>query len=62
MDKSVIAQRLELLRSNAIRIAREREKLPKALFWSLLNSEFEVLRHQKDKQREKRKKWLTGGE
>ncbi len=62
MDKSVIAQRLELLRSNAIRIAREREKLPKALFWSLLNSEFEVLRHQKDKQREKRKKWLMGGE
>jgi hypothetical protein len=50
-SRKLLADRLKQLRSSSLRAARDREKLPQSLFWSLFRQEIAKLKKQKQKNR-----------
>jgi hypothetical protein len=47
-EKSAIAREIETLQETVLRFARERERLPQPLFWSLFNSKIKDIKRNKE--------------
>lgn len=47
-EKSVIAREIEHLQSTVLRFAKDRERLPQPLFWSLFNSRIKDIKREKE--------------
>ena len=47
-EKSVIAREIEHLQSTVLRFAKNRERLPQPLFWSLFNSRIRDIKREKE--------------
>jgi hypothetical protein len=50
-EKSQIAREIEDLQSTVLRFARERERLPQPLFWSLFNARLRDIKKNKELER-----------
>jgi hypothetical protein len=50
-EKSQIAREIEDLQSTVMRFARERERLPQPLFWSLFNARLRDIKKNKELER-----------
>jgi TATA-binding protein-associated factor Taf7 len=50
-EKSTVAREIENLQSTVLRYARERERLPQPLFWSLFNSRLRDIKKTKELER-----------
>lgn len=50
-ERSAIANELSALQETVLRLARERERLPQPLFWSLFNSRLKDIKRHKEEQR-----------
>lgn len=50
-ERSVIAKEVSSLQETILRLARDRERLPQPLFWSLFNSRLEDIKRQKEEAR-----------
>jgi hypothetical protein len=50
-EKSSIAKEIEGLQSTILRLARDRERLPQPLFWSLFNSRIREIKQSKEVRR-----------
>ena len=50
-EKSAIAQDISNLRDTILRLARDRERLPQPLFWSLFNSRLKDIKKTKEQER-----------
>lgn len=48
VEKSSIAQEIEDLQHTILRLARDRERLPQPLFWSLFNSRLRDIKKNKE--------------
>jgi hypothetical protein len=48
VEKSSIAQEIENLQHTILRLARDRERLPQPLFWSLFNSRLRDIKKNKE--------------
>jgi len=51
VEKSAVAREVESLRETVLRFARERERLPQPLFWSLFNSRIKEIKKNKESDR-----------
>ena len=51
IEKSGVAREVENLRDTVLRFARERERLPQPLFWSLFNSRIKEIKKTKESDR-----------
>ena len=47
-ERSAIAREVEDLQKTVLRLARDRERLPQPLFWSLFNSRLKDIKKHKD--------------
>ena len=47
-ERSGVAEDIEDLRSTILRVAKERERLPQPLFWSLFNSRLKEIKRHKE--------------
>lgn len=47
-EKSAIAKEIETLQETILRLARDRERLPQPLFWSLFNSRITDIKRNKE--------------
>lgn len=50
-ERSVIAKEVSSLQDTVLRLARDRERLPQPLFWSLFNSRLKDIKRQKEEAR-----------
>lgn len=50
-EKSSIAKEIEGLQTTILRLARDRERLPQPLFWSLFNSRIREIKQNKEVRR-----------
>ena len=50
-EKSSIAKEIEGLQGTILRLARDRERLPQPLFWSLFNSRIREIKQNKEVRR-----------
>ena len=50
-EKSVVAREVDDLQRTILRLARDRERLPQPLFWSLFNSRLRDIKKQKELRR-----------
>lgn len=47
-EKSAVAREVDDLQKTILRLARDRERLPQPLFWSLFNSRLKDIKKQKE--------------
>jgi len=50
-ERSVIAKEVSSLQETVLRLARDRERLPQPLFWSLFNSRLKDIKRNKEEAR-----------
>ena len=50
-ERSAVAKEVGDLQSTILRLARDRERLPQPLFWSLFNSRLKDIKRQKEEER-----------
>ena len=48
VERSALAEDINDLRSTILRLARDRERLPQPLFWSLFNSRLKSIKREKE--------------
>jgi hypothetical protein len=59
---TVLAQRVRRVKTAVLKVVKEREKVPKSLFWSLFHSEINSIREAKEKKSKARALWLSGAD
>lgn len=50
-ERSAVAREIAELQETILRLARDRERLPQPLFWSLFNSRLEDIKRHKESER-----------
>ena len=51
LERTAIAREVSSLQDTVLRLARDRERLPQPLFWSLFNSRLKDIKRHKEEQR-----------
>lgn len=57
-----LALRVQRVKTAVLKVVKERENVPKNLFWSLFHSEIDSIREAKEKKSKARALWLSGAD